>query len=54
MMSLATRALSLLLALLLIAAAAPARALTGEEWRRLPPAERSAYVRGVLDAWPGP
>ncbi|HXH84732.1 MAG TPA: hypothetical protein VNN07_17630 [Candidatus Tectomicrobia bacterium] len=33
--------------------AAPADAMTGLEWRRLPPAERAAYVAGVVDAWYG-
>lgn len=32
-------------------AATPAAALTGDEWRRRPPASREAYVRGIVDAW---
>ena len=34
----------------------PARAgeiLSGEDWRRLPPAARAAYVGGIIDAWSG-
>jgi hypothetical protein len=33
--------------------ATPAAALTGDEWRRLPPPSRAAYVGGVVDAWMG-
>ena len=33
--------------------AIPAEAMTGTEWQRLPPAARSAYVDGVIDAWVG-
>jgi hypothetical protein len=36
-----------------LAAAAPAGALTGSEWQRLSPAARAAYVSGVVDAWMG-
>ena len=35
------------------AAAAPAAALTGVEWQRLPPTARAAYVSGIIDAWVG-
>jgi hypothetical protein len=37
----------------LLAAASSADAMTGAEWQRLPPAARSAYVDGVIDAWVG-
>ena len=33
--------------------AAPAAALTGTEWQRLPAPARAAYVTGVVDAWIG-
>ena len=36
---------------MLVLTATPAVALTGEEWRRLPPASRDAYVTGIVDAW---
>jgi hypothetical protein len=39
------------MALALLLAATPAAALTGDEWRRLAPASREAYVTGVLEAW---
>jgi hypothetical protein len=39
------------IALALLLAASPAAALTGDEWRRLPPASRDAYVTGLIDAW---
>jgi hypothetical protein len=32
-------------------AAAPAEAMTGVEWRRLPEPARRAYVEGVVDGW---
>jgi hypothetical protein len=48
------RALAAALTIALVAtAAAPAPALTGDEWRRLPPPARAAYVSGVVDAWVG-
>jgi hypothetical protein len=48
------RALAAALTLAIVAAAAvPATALTGAEWRRLPPPARAAYVNGVVDAWLG-
>jgi membrane protein len=31
----------------------PAAALTGTEWRHLPPPARDAYVTGVIDTWRG-
>jgi hypothetical protein len=34
-------------------AAAPAPAMSGEEWRRLAPPARTAYVVGIVDAWTG-
>jgi hypothetical protein len=27
--------------------------LSGEDWRRLPPAARASYVGGIIDAWSG-
>jgi hypothetical protein len=44
--------------LLALAGLAPAPAsagdvLSGEEWLRLPPAARAAYVTGITDAWSG-
>ena len=48
------RSLSVLgLALAALLVAIPAEAMTGTEWQRLPPAARSAYVDGVIDAWVG-
>jgi hypothetical protein len=48
------RALTAVLALVAaLTAAAPAAALTGTEWQRLPAAARAAYVTGVVDAWVG-
>jgi hypothetical protein len=29
----------------------PGGAMTVEDWRRLPPPQRTAYLRGVIDAW---
>jgi hypothetical protein len=40
-------------AVALALAASPAAALTGAEWRRLPPAARDAYVLGIVEAWNG-
>jgi hypothetical protein len=45
------RRLPAAIALALVLAASPAAALTGAEWRRLPPAARDAYVTGIVDAW---
>ena len=42
-----------LLAAVSTARAISAEAMTGTEWQRLPPAARSAYVDGVIDAWVG-
>ncbi len=39
--------------LLLVAAAGPADAMSGAEWRRQPEAAKRAYVDGVIDAWQG-
>jgi hypothetical protein len=48
------RALTAVLALAaVLTAAAPAGALTGVEWQRLPAPARAAYVNGVVDAWIG-
>jgi hypothetical protein len=47
------RALAAALTAALVVAAAPAAALTGVEWQRLPPPARAAYVTGVVDAWVG-
>jgi hypothetical protein len=48
------RALAASLAVaVVVLSAAPAAALTGSEWQRLPPAARAAYVNGVVDAWIG-
>jgi hypothetical protein len=33
--------------------ARPGMALNGEEWRRLTPPARDAYVAGIVDAWTG-
>lgn len=41
------------LAASLAVAPAPARALTGRQWRPLLPLARAAYVTGVVDAWNG-
>jgi hypothetical protein len=27
--------------------------MSGDEWRRLPPSSRGAYVQGIVDAWTG-
>jgi hypothetical protein len=37
----------------LAAHAGPQGTLTGDEWRRMPPPARGAYVAGVVDAWQG-
>lgn len=47
------RALATALTLAFVTVAAPAAALTGAEWQRLPPPARAAYVGGVVDAWIG-
>ena len=48
------RALAAALAVaLVLLGAAPAGALTGSEWQRLPAPARAAYVNGVVDAWIG-
>jgi hypothetical protein len=46
------RAVAAALAVTLVTTTA-APALTGDEWQRLPPPARAAYVSGVVDAWVG-
>ncbi|TMB48870.1 MAG: hypothetical protein E6J50_09265 [Chloroflexi bacterium] len=46
---------ALMLAVVWLAAtpATTGEILSGENWRRLPPAARAAYVSGIIDAWSG-
>jgi hypothetical protein len=34
-------------------AAGAAEAMSGDEWRKLPPPSRTSYVLGIVDAWAG-
>lgn len=43
----------LMIAVAMLACAAPAHAMTGAEWRRQPEPVKRAYVDGVVDAWQG-
>ena len=43
----------LIIALAMVACAAPAHAMTGAEWRRQSEPVKRAYVDGVVDAWHG-
>lgn len=47
------RDLALLVLMALVLRPGTAEAITGEEWRRLPPPSRMSYVIGILDAWTG-
>ena len=47
------RVLAAAVAVSVVAGVAPAAALTGAEWQRLPSPARAAYVSGVVDAWVG-
>ncbi len=44
---------TLIAVLALLGSAAAGDAMSGEEWRRLVPPARAAYVGGILDAWSG-
>jgi len=45
--------LGVAIASLAVAPATAGEILSGEDWRRLAPAARAAYVGGIIDAWSG-